>query len=176
MSLQNNNNLAEASEICEKIHHFVRMSKLDFMINQTPYSSYITVRRKFQKNALDENISLNVDTKNTEDTGSKGKNEALEKENRLLQSQNENLQKDINDVKKELLIVKRDTDSMTFDLKGQNKALEKGNRILQSQSENLQKDLNKLKKELLIVKKEGEDHLKKKICWKTNLKLLNNHF
>ena len=36
-----------ANSICNKIHDFVQTSGLHFAINQTPYSSYITIRRKF---------------------------------------------------------------------------------------------------------------------------------
>ena len=98
------------------------MSNLDFVIQSTPYSSYITVRRKFQKNAFTDNISLNVDRKETEDSDVlidlRAKNEVLEKENMLLQSQSKVLLKDH---------------------QGKTEALEKENRLLQSQSEDLQK-------------------------------------
>ena len=69
MSLQKINKVIQAAEICEKIHDCVKTSNLDFVIQQTPYSSYITIRKKFQKNAINENTNniVKVDILQTED-------------------------------------------------------------------------------------------------------------
>ena len=37
----------DANTICNQIHNLVQTSGLHFVINQTPWSSYITIRRKF---------------------------------------------------------------------------------------------------------------------------------
>ena len=37
----------EANIACDRIHNLIQKSGLHFIINQTPWSSYITIRRKF---------------------------------------------------------------------------------------------------------------------------------
>ena len=37
----------------------LRMSKLDYMIKETPYSAYLTVRKKFAKDVKEEVIEVN---------------------------------------------------------------------------------------------------------------------
>ena len=43
---------------CARIHDMIQNSGLNFVINQTPWSSYITIRRKFTSGdtVLDENV------------------------------------------------------------------------------------------------------------------------
>ena len=41
-------------KVYDEIHNVIRMSKLDFRIQQSPYRSYITIRRKVQKNITNE--------------------------------------------------------------------------------------------------------------------------
>ena len=61
----------DANIVCTRIHNFIQNSGLHFIINQTPWSSYITIRRKFvspgsnasnhiddQKILIDKNKSL----------------------------------------------------------------------------------------------------------------------
>ena len=35
---------------CGQILYFLKMSKLDYMLKETPYSAYINIRKKFIKN------------------------------------------------------------------------------------------------------------------------------
>ena len=39
--------ISDVNSACDRIHSLVQMSGLHFLINQTPWSSYITIRRKF---------------------------------------------------------------------------------------------------------------------------------
>ena len=39
--------ISDVNSVCDRIHSIVQMSGLHFIINQTPWSSYITIRRKF---------------------------------------------------------------------------------------------------------------------------------
>ena len=39
--------ISDVNAVCDRIHSIVQMSGLHFIINQTPWSSYITIRRKF---------------------------------------------------------------------------------------------------------------------------------
>ena len=36
----------------------LRMSKLDYMVKETPYSGYVTIRKKFVKNYTGEHVGL----------------------------------------------------------------------------------------------------------------------
>ena len=38
---------SDVNKVCDEIHNLVQMSGLHFVINQTPWSSYIPIRRKF---------------------------------------------------------------------------------------------------------------------------------
>ena len=63
MNTQNINTSILAAEICDGIHDAIGKSKLNFCIRQTPYSSYITVRKRFQRQFLDETGHLNCEIK-----------------------------------------------------------------------------------------------------------------
>ena len=39
--------ISDVNTVCDEIHNLVQMSSLHFVINQTPWFSYITIRRKF---------------------------------------------------------------------------------------------------------------------------------
>ena len=53
-----------------------RMSKLDFLVDETPYSAYVTIRKKFLKSVNHEVIEeQNFDKNNTLDTQKRLKNE-----------------------------------------------------------------------------------------------------
>ena len=48
----------KVTEIWDEIHDCIKKSKLHFCIRQTPFSSYITVRRQFQKQFLNESRNV----------------------------------------------------------------------------------------------------------------------
>ena len=58
----------------------LRMSKLDFMVKETPYSGYVTIRKKFVKNFTEEHI----EKENVEQIVDLGLMENLKKENTFL--------------------------------------------------------------------------------------------
>ena len=64
------------NEICEKIIKHVCLSNLDFQINQTPYSLYFSIRKKFIKGYKAENVEYK-DLAKAEEI----KRESLENEN-----------------------------------------------------------------------------------------------
>ena len=41
--------LPDINDVCTSIHNFVQSSGLHYVINQTSWSSYITIRKKFVK-------------------------------------------------------------------------------------------------------------------------------
>ena len=50
--------MSELHSVCTHIHDTIQRSGLHFFINQTPWSSYITIRKKFvdKKDAVDVNV------------------------------------------------------------------------------------------------------------------------
>ena len=66
-----------AGEACDAVLSFIKMSQLDFLIQETPYSSFITIRKKFRKD-LNNRARAEV-TKNTADIieGLKQENETF---------------------------------------------------------------------------------------------------
>ena len=59
MTGENDENVFGQVMIC------LRMSKLDFMIKETPYSGYVTIRKKFIKHG-DKNITADRTVENTD--------------------------------------------------------------------------------------------------------------
>ena len=94
MSFQNYEESEKVSEICDNIHAVIKNSKLDFTIQQTPYSSYVTIRRKIQKNVTSEALNhvientKNVNNVSSFDLKAKLKNHKDENEKLLSQSLN----------------------------------------------------------------------------------------
>ena len=41
---------SHANETCEKLLRCIKQSQLDFLLQETPYSAFITVRKRFVKN------------------------------------------------------------------------------------------------------------------------------
>ena len=67
-----------AGEACDAVMSFIKMSQLDFLIQETPYSSFITLRKKFRKEFTNR-AGAEVTKKNTADIieGLKQENETL---------------------------------------------------------------------------------------------------
>ena len=55
-----------AVEACDALMVLIKMSKLDFFIQETPYSSFITIRKKFRK-GINHGAGAEVTDKNTKD-------------------------------------------------------------------------------------------------------------
>ena len=86
---------------------------MDFTIQQTPYSSYVTIRRKLQKNVTSE--ALNVVIENSKKNNNeniilelKEKLKAHENEKKKHLSQNKNLNEELRECTNEICIVKRE--------------------------------------------------------------------
>ena len=69
-----------AGEACDAVMSFIKMSQLDFLIQETPYSSFITIRKKFRKDS-NNRAGAALATKNTVDII-----EGLKKENDTLKN------------------------------------------------------------------------------------------
>ena len=50
-----------ANQVCEQILNYVKASNLNYLINETPYSSVITVRKRFTKDFKDSSDVTSVD-------------------------------------------------------------------------------------------------------------------
>ena len=42
-----------ANQVCERILKFIKESNLNYLINETPYSSFVTIRKRFTKGFTD---------------------------------------------------------------------------------------------------------------------------
>ena len=56
-----------ANSVCTRIHDFIQASGLHFIINQTPWSSYITIRKKFVSPGAEVSNPYNDETKSLND-------------------------------------------------------------------------------------------------------------
>ena len=67
-----------AGEACDAVMSFIKMSQLDFLIQETPYSSFITIRKKFRKDSTNR-AGAELAKKSTVDIieGLKQENETL---------------------------------------------------------------------------------------------------
>ena len=68
----------------------LRMSKLDYLVKETPYSAYITIRKKFLKNVVDDNNEAVAEEGVKDDAsnvvfGRRDENRAIEENNFLKQ-------------------------------------------------------------------------------------------
>ena len=52
--------LPSPQEFCDSIHQNIHSSNLNYVIHQTPYSSYITLRKSFNRNLYRENLDSNA--------------------------------------------------------------------------------------------------------------------
>ena len=85
---------SSANKICDNIHEYVKNSNLDFYIQETPYSSYITIRKKFVSKGVSE----------YSDSLALGNVKHLEERNRQLE-------KKLADVKLELVNTEEDNEA-----------------------------------------------------------------
>ena len=91
-----------ANQIVRKIHDVVQMSGLHFVINQTPFSSYITIRRRF----ISPDDQQTVESNNiTEDQVFKSKLDEMKVKLEKMETENTSLQEDILEREEELKIV-----------------------------------------------------------------------
>ena len=86
--------MSQVNKVLSHIHDVIQASGLHFMINQTPWSSYITIRRKFldQRSAAEPtSLGQNVRQVSRDSTGLEQQNDQLIEENRKLRLQNKAL-------------------------------------------------------------------------------------
>ena len=164
--------MANVNRICEDILRKVVDSKLDFKVNQTPYSMYFSIRKKFIRNSNDSGATLVSD--NQENSG---QTELLRQELLYMRSEYEKLynfyQIEIGtrtyteDELETLKIVLSDKDnkikqldSEKKDLQGkyENRCLEM--KQLKSEIETLKKEKNNLSVALKSSKQEVRDTIK----------------
>ena len=127
----------KAHKVCENLLNKVKHSKFNYLVNETPYSVFITIRKKFTKEHQDlPNVTLaqevNVAT------------EDLKKENNLLHLKCKNLQNEIESVKNQNCTLK---DSLA-NYKNENIAITQKLFILKGelsiQSENIEQEQTKV--------------------------------
>ena len=83
----------------------LRMSKLDYMVKETPYSGYVTIRKKFVKNFTEEHI----EKENVEQIVDLGLVENIKKENTFLKDK-------VNEMERNFAIIKVEHDETELKL------------------------------------------------------------
>ena len=91
-----------AHKVCEQLLNYVKVSNLNYLVNETPYSAFITIRKRFTKGSEDiTNVTLVQDDSNIVDD-LKRKNNLLAIKCKDFASEHESLSKDNSDLKTKL--------------------------------------------------------------------------
>ena len=157
------------NQACSEVMKTVNASKLNFQVTQTPYSMYITIRKKFLKNHEHPKLQLNSETKLKD----------LEKENDYLKNEYDKLytlyktsfnntiqvESDSVGLKKEIDILKREKQKSKEKLDITNAEKKQFNADIQD----LKKHKNVLNSELKACRKEIAEQLKKAVKEKKNI-------
>ena len=153
------------NEVCAEIIRTVNASNLNFQVNQTPYSMYISIRKKFLKDRQEGNLYSENQSKDL-----KNENEYLREEYEKLYGlykttfqKNIHLESEISKFEDQLEQNRRN-EVYAREFEKENKALKNEKEKLKETSENLRKENKDLKSEL--------DDLKKAKC-SLNRKLRN---
>ena len=128
-------------EICSEILQCVKTSKLDFSIQQTPYSSYITIRHKLQKQFTNE-VLPDLSTNNTNLNETKTSQMlALKEENSAQENEIECLNTEISALKEENCVQKNEI------------------KLLHTKTKNLKDELTVSVRNHIHVKKESDSNI-----------------
>ena len=170
--------LSKAEIACENVLNSLKVSRLTFSIQETPYSCYLTIRKKFAMNPSPEVSSLSPLLENLKSPVTCEKFEILLKENSSLKLQLDEALKEIKilsdtlegqkKIKEENVSVENAVASETKQVREENKRLEndlesaekeckKLNKIIKQTEKkvyDLEKENNKVKEDLKIEKDE----------------------
>ena len=159
----------KAAKVCDEIQDSIKKSNLDFSIHDTPYSSYIIVRKKFQKKCFGESGNLLIKTENkqaesvtTTDLQEKIKN--LENENQLLKAHSQSQTAELSKHNKELNANKEECDKMANKLKEETENLLKASeklQLMENEKNRFEKELNNSKEQALKSYRKEIHDLKK---------------
>ena len=148
---------------CGQLLFSLKNSKLNYLVRETPYSAYITIRKTLLKSfdkkafeAVTNNTSAtNVNVKNVEKENSrlKERNLDLEREHALLKIEYEQIEQKFNDLKD----IKNELDEKTEDLLEENEKLQKCNATF---ANDLEKEKGRSK--LVIDQNKSEESKKAK--------------
>ena len=122
-------NSQDANFSCDRIHNFIQLSGLHYVINQTPWSSYITIRKRFIAPA-----SAVEPSDHSEEM------RIIHERNKLLQDKLESLQQELVDTKEENVKEKHNNETRVD--------------YLHSKMEKLENALKNKEAELVGLKKE----------------------
>ena len=156
------------NELVNGIHDQIKSSYLDFSIQETPYSSYITIRKKIQRNASDDNFRKSVkniykqgEKQNSMDNSFELKEEimAKEKENNELQHENDRLIEDIKNKGKDIAGLLKECEDLRLESKIKHNEIIK----IKKESHNLDLEKTELERKLLSSNQALEKKHKKEI-------------
>ena len=142
------------NEVCAEIIRTVNASNLNFQVNQTPYSMYISIRKKFLKDCQEGNLYRENQSKDL-----KNENEYLREEYEKLYGlykttfqKNIHLESEVSKFEDQLEQNRRN-EVYAREFEKENKALKNEKEKLKETSENLRKENKDLKSELDDLKK-----------------------
>ena len=107
--------MAEVNSVLNNIHYVVQKSGLHFIINQTPWSSYITIRKKFTNPEAYDDISKDIKTVETE---------TLKARNKQTEEKLQQVEMESNKVEEELKVVRKNYEKTVAHLKSKINILE----------------------------------------------------
>ena len=145
--------LSRPEAACERVLKTLKTSRLTFSVNETPFSAYITIRKKLSHNVHDENPNIPLylsdsESGNTcsgfeiltkENSALKTKLEEIEKENEVLKAEHETLLNSFNSVK-------RTTETFTLKLEKENGYLQKSLEKIKVENKRVENDLETMEK------------------------------
>ena len=143
---------------CGQILFSLKSSQLNYVVKETPYSAYITIRKKFLK-SFEESETNNVDriiTREQADRDTKEHLKKVERENLNLRERNTEVERDLALMRIEL----EEMETKNHDLLDRNSELEDTNEELYRETshlEQLNREIEHLKYENLKVKTECEN-------------------
>ena len=144
----------------------LRMSRLDYMVKETPYSAYITIRKKFSKSVKEDIVDLG----NAEDENDIAVMKNIKKENTFLKQKIEELEKECGSLRFD----NEEMEIKVENLEKENVTLEDQIEELYAESRNLRKNMEKLSVDNSFKEKEFEKICNEKEDLKISIKELKS--
>ena len=120
---------------CGQVMYNIKMSELNYVVKETPFSMYVTIRKKFLKGSVKNDIQADITNATIE------KEETNEERRKILEKENVALQVKLNDKLQVIAMLTLETEE--FEIK--NEQLEKEKNKLEDEMEELFKEISNFK-------------------------------
>ena len=173
--------LSKAELACDNVLNSLKVSRLTFSIQETPYSCYVTIRKKFSINPFGEVSSLSPVLENLKSPATCERFENLSKENSSLKLQLEDALREKKEISETLECMKKVGDkkvSVNNAVASETKQIREENKRLETELESAEKEWKRLNKILKQTEKKVYDLSKENNKVKEDLEIekaaLNN--